>query len=124
MLSFAEQGRHPACIRCRPPEESRCRYLLMESNKRQQDVEGSTFGELALDFNLSAMFLNDAMHNGKPETGAIIFCGEERIKHMRDIFTTNSLAAVANGDAQHLAHIAVCAWNRPLLGGTNLRGHS
>ena len=37
--------------------------LLVETNQRQQNVEGRAFRELALHFDLPAMFLDDAVHD-------------------------------------------------------------
>ncbi len=53
------------------------------------------------------MFLDDPVHDGQAEAGAVILGGKKRIEDVGDIFTANAFAVIANGDAQNLVHFPV-----------------
>ena len=64
---------------------SSCRHhvCVAEPHERQRDEEGRPSRELARHFDLPAVFLDDAVHNGEAEAGAVILRGEKRIKDVR-----------------------------------------
>ena len=57
----------------------------VEANQREENVKRGSFREFALHFDLSAMFLNDAMDDRESESGPVILRREKRIEDVRDI---------------------------------------
>ena len=107
MLLLGGQDRNPVCIKRKPAEKSCRGDLTVEVNKRKQNVKRRAFFQFAFHFDLAAMFLNDSMHNRQTQPGAVIFGGEKRIEYVRNIFTANSFATIANSDPKNLVRFAV-----------------
>ena len=56
--------------------------------------------QLAFDLNLSAVFLNDSVHDRQPEAGAVIFGREEWIEYVGEIFRFDAFSGIANCDSE------------------------
>src|SRR5262249_38725370 len=69
-------------------------------------------GELALDFNLPAVFLYDAMDDRKPQPRTVVFGRKEWIEDMCNVFWFDSHAVVLNSDPQDFAHFSSFARQR------------
>ena len=65
---------------------------------------GSAF-DFALDFNLAAVLLHDAVDNRKAQPRPIILGRKERIENVRHILRFNPGAIVLHGDAQNLVDV-------------------
>src|SRR5687768_12878569 len=86
-------------------------------------MEGGALLELALHLDLAAVFLNNAVDDGQPEACSVVFGGEKGIEDVRNIFTANALAIIANGHAQHFRRVAVASGDsrHPFIPSANLR---
>ena len=77
-------------------------------------MKRSAFVEFALNVDLTAVFLHNAVDNRQAEPGSVILGGKERIENVGEVFAFDPFATVSDRDAEDL---------RPIAVGLSKRGH-
>src|SRR5581483_3816424 len=77
-------------------------WLRRAALRRQHNREARQPSRIALDADLAAVVLDDAVAHRKPEAGALahVLGGEERIEHLADVLGGDAGAVVFEFDAQ------------------------